>query len=132
GGIWEDVLGLGAIGRNENFFELGGHSLAATQVMSRIREAFDVEVGVRKLFETPTVEGLAEAVEKERRGGRGLNAPRLLRATREGDVPLSFAQQRLWFLQQLEPVSGAYNLAMPVRVRGTLSTSALRQSFQEI
>ena len=103
-GIFEEVLKRGRVGIGDNFFEIGGHSLLATQVISRVRKAFGVEIGVRSIFEEPTVEGLANRIEEAMRAGEKDEAPPLVRAPREGQrgrLPLSFAQQRLWFLDQL-------------------------------
>src|SRR5262249_46338554 len=101
-GIWSEILRLGKGSVEENFFELGGHSLLATQVVSRVRNALGVEIGVRSLFEEPTVEGLARRVEEAKRSGERLQIPPLVKAEREGQgelrLPLSFAQQRLWFI----------------------------------
>ena len=130
--IWGEVLGVESVGRQEDFFELGGHSLLATQVISRVREAFDVEVPLKALFESPTVAGLAEAVERERREGRIVEAPPIVAVGRDRQLPLSFAQQRLWFIHQLESDSTAYNLARAVRLRGELDLFALKQSLQAI
>src|SRR6185369_4734329 len=112
--IWSDVLGV-RVGVNDNFFELGGHSLLATQVMSRVREAFGIEIALRSLFEQPTIGELAETVEL----GAGVKMlSRIERAQREGNtMPLSFAQQRLWFIDQLEPGNPVYNTARGVRLR---------------
>ena len=104
--IWARVLGLEKVGVNDNFFALGGHSLLATQVMSRLHDAFQVDLPLRALFEHATVAGLAETIEDAQLREEGLQAPPPLRAVeREGRLPLSFAQQRLWFLDQLEPGS---------------------------
>ena len=84
---------------------LGGHSLLATQVISRVRDAFGQEVALRSLFEQPTVAGLVQSIEQAQRAGSGLLAPPLVRVTGAERLPLSFAQQRLWFLDQLEPGS---------------------------
>src|SRR6185295_4528110 len=100
--IWSEVLGGVRVGVNDNFFELGGHSLLATQVMSRVREAFRIEIALRSLFEQPTVWELAERIGEVLRAGVVM-PPRVERAQGERDVmPLSFAQQRLWFLDKLE------------------------------
>ena len=125
--IWAGVLRVEGVGITENFFELGGHSLLATQVMSRVREVFGVEVPLRSLFEQPTVAGLAGKIEAALRGERGLMAPPLARVSRERELPLSFAQQRLWFLDQLEPGSAFYNVPTAVRLQGQLHVEALER-----
>jgi alpha-ketoglutarate-dependent taurine dioxygenase/acyl carrier protein len=129
---WGKLLGRERVGIEDNFFRMGGHSLLATQVMSRVRESFGVEVGLRVLFEHPTVRGLAEVIEEKLRGAEGLEAPAVEKVSRAGDLVLSFAQQRLWFLDQLEPGSSAYNMGAAVRLQGTVDTTALEQSFREV
>src|SRR5215213_4424439 len=131
-GIWSEVLGLAQIGREENFFDLGGHSLLATQVMSRVREAFGVEVGLRELFERPTVKELGQSIERELRQGAGVSAPPIERRERVGELPLSFAQQRLWFIDQLAPGGTVYNIPLSVRLSGALNVPALEQTLNEI
>jgi amino acid adenylation domain-containing protein len=135
--IWCEVLGLEEVGMEENFFEVGGHSLLATQVISRVRAACGVEVSLRRLFEAPRVRALAGEVERELRvreggvGGVGVEGPK--RVTVEGEeLELSFAQQRLWFLDQLEPDSSAYNIGSAVRLRGELDIGALERAINEI
>ncbi|MEP0858568.1 amino acid adenylation domain-containing protein [Trichocoleus sp. DQ-U1] len=130
-GIWTQVLGLEQVGMRDRFFDLGGHSLLATQVMSRLREAFQVELPLRYLFESPTVAGLAERIETACRAQQGLQIPPLVPVARDGEFPLSFAQQRLWFLDQLNP-GDAYNIPAAVRLVGALNIVALEQSFQAI
>src|SRR6185295_10791825 len=116
-------------GVNDNFFELGGHSLLATQVMSRVREAFGIEIALRSLFEQPTIGELAETIETGLAAGVAM-PPRMERAQREGNVmPLSFAQQRLWFIDQLEPGNPVYNAPRGVRLRGTLDIAALERAL---
>ena len=102
-GMWSEILRVPRIGVHDNFFELGGHSLLATQVVSRVREVFGIELPLRGLFESPTVAGLAETIEGARLNGSQPVMPPLRRAERSAPLPLSFAQQRLWFLDQLEP-----------------------------
>ncbi|HKH48756.1 MAG TPA: amino acid adenylation domain-containing protein, partial [Thermoanaerobaculia bacterium] len=109
-GVWCEVLGLERVGVGESFFELGGHSLLATQVMSRVRRLFGVELPLRDLFEAPTVAALAVRIEQARRAERGALAPPIVPVPRTGAARLSFAQQRLWFLDRLEPDSPAYNI----------------------
>ncbi len=124
-GIWAQVLRLPRVGVNDNFFEMGGHSLLATQVMSHLRAAFSVEMPLRDLFEAPTVEGLAARVEVARRTGVGLTVPPLLPVPREGALPLSFAQQRLWFVDQLEPGRPTYNMPLVLGAEGPLDPRLL-------
>ncbi|HEX8651125.1 MAG TPA: non-ribosomal peptide synthase/polyketide synthase [Pyrinomonadaceae bacterium] len=131
-GIWAQVLDLEQIGIHDNFFELGGHSLTATQVMSRLREAFQIEMPLRKLFESPTVAGLTKSIEEARLAEQGLQSPPLLAVARDTELPLSFAQQRLWFLDQLAPGSASYNISGAVHLKGRLDVAALEQSFNEI
>jgi acyl carrier protein len=117
-GIWASVLKLERVGVTENFFEIGGHSLLATQVMSRIRESFAVEMPLRELFEQATVAGLSKRVEETMQSGAGVLAPPIVAVDHEQALPLSFAQQRLWFLDQLEPESAFYNIPSAVRLSG--------------
>ncbi|MBN3925209.1 non-ribosomal peptide synthetase [Nostoc sp. NMS4] len=131
-GIWAKILSVKQVGIEENFFELGGHSLLATQVMSQIREAFQVELPLRRLFESPTVAELAQCVEAALREGQQLAILPIEKVTLENNLPLSFAQQRLWFLDQLQPGSCAYNLSRAVQLQGQLNIAALEQSFNEI
>jgi len=102
-GIWAEVLRLERVGRQANFFELGGHSLLTTQIISRVRGALEVDVPLRFLFEAPELSEFAARVEELRRCGTRLEAPALVRRERSGRLALSFAQQRLWFIDQLEP-----------------------------
>jgi acyl carrier protein len=133
-GVWASVLRLDRVGVSENFFELGGHSLLATQLISRVREACGVEVSLRSLFESPTVEGLAAVVEAKLKAEAGVEAPPLVRRERrEGAaLPVSFAQQRLWFIDQLEGGSAFYNSPAAVRLSGRLDVEALRRTLTEI
>jgi len=131
-GIFAEVLGVAHVGVDDNFFELGGHSLLATRVMSKIREAFGVEVPLRALFESPTVEGLAVQVEEARSACEGIVAPPLGAVAREGRLPLSFAQQRLWFLDRLEPGMSLYNVPLAVRLTGQLDVEAFGRTLSEV
>jgi amino acid adenylation domain-containing protein len=131
-GIWSEVLGKRQVGLHQNFFELGGHSLLATQVLSRLREVFEVELPLYELFERPTVAQQAASVESLLRAGQQLDAPPIKGVARDIELPLSFAQQRLWFLDQLKPNSSFYNIPSAVRLRGTLDVAALELSFNEI
>ncbi|MEA2694979.1 MAG: hypothetical protein QOJ16_4366, partial [Acidobacteriota bacterium] len=131
-GLWSEVLGVSRLGIHDDFFALGGHSLLATRLISRLRGAFAVELPLRDLFEAPTVAGLARRLEAARRQGLGLETPPLTRVARTGSLPLSFAQQRLWFLQQFEPRSTAYNMPVPLEVRGPLHQDLLDASLTEV
>jgi amino acid adenylation domain-containing protein len=134
-GIFEDVLKLDRVGIRDNFFEIGGHSLLATRVTSRVRNALEVEIGVRSVFEEATVEGLARRIENAIRAGEKAPPP-LVRAPRNGRVavrlPLSFAQQRLWFLDQLEPGRAIYNLSVAVNLEGNLNLGALERAVNGV
>ncbi|HEV2727188.1 MAG TPA: amino acid adenylation domain-containing protein, partial [Solirubrobacterales bacterium] len=133
-GVFAAVLRVERVGRKDNFFELGGHSLLGTQAVSRLREACGAEVALRSLFEHPTVEGLARVVEAAMReeDGGGSAAPPLVRVSRESELPLSFAQQRLWFIDQLEPGTTAYNIPLGVRLEGWLDVGALSRTLGEV
>ncbi|MCP4658527.1 MAG: AMP-binding protein, partial [bacterium] len=131
-GIWAEVLGVERVGAHESFFELGGHSLLATQVAARVRETFGVELSLQGLFEAPTVAKLAEAVTSLRREERGQSIPPLVPVARDRELPLSFAQQRLWFLDQFEPASPVYNIPSAVRFPGTVPAGLLERIFNEV
>jgi len=131
-GIWSRVLRIERVGVEQNFFELGGHSLLATQLISRVREAFGVELPLRTLFERPTVAALAESVEAALTAGQSVLAPPLTPVSREQSLPLSFAQQRLWFLDQLDPGSTVYNCPVALRLTGALDVAALERALSEI
>ena len=130
--IWGRVLGVEQVGVYDNFFERGGHSLLAMQVISRIGQVFQVDLPVRALFETATVAGLAERIEAAKRQAGGAPPPAIARAERAAHMPLSFAQQRLWFLNELDPASPAYNLPAAVKVMGRLAVPVLAMAFQEV
>ncbi|MFZ5918978.1 MAG: amino acid adenylation domain-containing protein [Chloroflexota bacterium] len=130
--IFAQVVSLDRVGVHDSFFDLGGHSLRATQVISRVREVFQIDLPLRALFEWPTVAGLAVQVEAALRTGSGLEAPPIEAISREGDTPLSFAQQRLWFLDQLEPGNLFYNIPIAMRLQGKLDVAALERVLSEI
>lgn len=128
-GIWEEVLGVSEVGVEDNFFELGGHSLLAMQVVSRVRDVLGVEVSLQRMFERATVGGMAEEV---RKGGRAGMDRGMVRLPRDKPLPLSFAQQRLWFLDQLDPGSPVYNIASGVRLRGLVNLALVARSVDQI
>jgi acyl carrier protein len=131
--IWAEVLHRQRVSADDNFFDLGGHSLLATQVVSRLRRVLGVELPLRAMFEAPSVEELAQRIEAVRRTEEGIQAPPpISRVSRDGDLPLSFAQQRLWFLDQLQPNNPLYNIPRAIRIQGRLNHAALERSLNEI
>ncbi|HKX26695.1 MAG TPA: FkbM family methyltransferase, partial [Blastocatellia bacterium] len=132
GGVWRELLKVDQIGREDDFFESGGDSLLATQVISRIREVFKVEIGVRSIFKDSTIGGLATRIQEAMKAGETATAPPLVRVERAGGVPLSFAQRRLWFIEQLEPGNAAYNCSGATRLEGRLNLEALESAINEI
>ncbi|HEX6039302.1 non-ribosomal peptide synthetase, partial [Longimicrobium sp.] len=126
-GIWEGVLGVRP-GATDSFFDLGGHSLRATQVVSRVRDAFGVDLPLRALFEAPTVEGLAARAVAAKAGGTEVPPP-LVPQPREGSVPLSFAQQRFWFVEQMGPGANAYIIPVALRMSGPLDVDAFHRAL---
>ncbi|MDB4894665.1 MAG: amino acid adenylation domain protein, partial [Firmicutes bacterium] len=131
-GIWAELLDVAHAGLYDNFFELGGHSLLATQAISRVRDAFAVDLPLRSIFQNPTVAGMAEAIEAAVAGGERMAVAPILPISRDGDLPLSFAQQRLWFVDQFEPATALYNIPAVIRLSGPLDVAALEQSLNEI
>jgi natural product biosynthesis luciferase-like monooxygenase protein/amino acid adenylation domain-containing protein/FkbM family methyltransferase len=130
---WAEVLGVERVGVEDDFFALGGHSLLAARVVSRVRDALGVELPLPVVFAAPTVAGLARRVEALLRDGDGAQAPPLVPVPRDGSpLPLSFAQQRLWFIHRLEPDSAAYNLPCALRVRGPLDPGALERALTDV
>ncbi|BAZ69372.1 amino acid adenylation [Fischerella sp. NIES-4106] len=126
--IWQQVLNLEKVGIYDNFFELGGHSLLAIQIISRLNKAFQIELPIRSLFDAPTVAELVEIIAQTSTPQTQIIPHR----TRSEPSQLSFAQQRLWFLNQLESDVFAYNISTTVRLQGQLNQTALHQSFNEI
>ncbi|HEX5705834.1 MAG TPA: amino acid adenylation domain-containing protein, partial [Pyrinomonadaceae bacterium] len=129
-GVWSRLLNLTRVSVHDNFFDLGGHSLLASQVISRLRAILGVEVPLRKFFEAPTIAELAAYVEAFTREEQGLAAPPLARVRRDGPLPLSFAQQRLWFLHHLAPAN--YNIPGALLLKGPLDVAALERSLNEV
>lgn len=132
-GHYANILRLEKVGIHNNFFELGGHSLLATQLVSRIRNAFSVELQVRQLFETPAIAELAKHIDAARCKELSQSPPiEPIQRDKQTPLPLSFAQERLWFLDQLEPGNPFYNVPVALRIEGMLHTTALEQSLKEI
>jgi len=129
-GIFTEVLGVAGVARTDSFFHLGGHSLLATRVVSRVRDALGVELPLRSLFEAPTVMSLAERVEGTLRVGLALLPP-IERVDRGGELPLSFAQERVWLLERLEPGRPFHNLPGALRLEGRLEPAALARALSE-
>jgi amino acid adenylation domain-containing protein len=130
--LWREFLGIGEISADDDFFQLGGHSLLATQVVSRVRETLQTELSLRSLFEAPTPALLARRIDALLQGGHGPEMPAIRPIRRDGEMPLSFAQQRLWFIDHLQPGSSAYNVPMVVRLHGLLDPAALERALGEI
>jgi amino acid adenylation domain-containing protein len=130
--IFRELLGIEQIGVHDDFFALGGHSLLATQAVWRVREAFGVELPLRTFFEAPTAAALAEEVTGLGLRGGEAEVPPIVPVPRKGPLPLSFAQERLWFLHRLETRTLAYNESAAFRLEGRLDVAALRWSLDEL
>ncbi|NTW45340.1 MAG: amino acid adenylation domain-containing protein, partial [Anaerolineaceae bacterium] len=115
--IWEDILGRTGVGIQDNFFELGGHSLLATQLASRIRDTFEVDIPLKDIFAHPSISDLADAIKSNKKAGEFSKMPPLDVQSRDDEIPLSFSQQRLWFLDQLSPGNIFYNIPVVLNLR---------------
>ncbi len=131
-GLWSRVLGMRRVGVQDNFFDIGGHSLLATQLMSGVRESFKLEVPLRTLFEAPTVCELAARIDAMAADSDAVSVPPLQQRERRDELPLSYAQQRLWFFDQFEPDSVVYNLSEALRLSGSLDIAALERAIGEV
>ena len=130
--IWTVVLGIEQVGVDDNFFDRGGHSLLATKVIARVRRTLGVELPLRAIFATPTIAGLAATLDEGLWAGSRADAPALRPLPRTAPLPLAFAQERLWFLDHLEPGHPAYNIPSMIRLRGRLDAPALERALTEI
>ncbi|MGW2299433.1 amino acid adenylation domain-containing protein, partial [Streptomyces violaceorubidus] len=126
--LFAEVLGRDHVGRNEDFFDLGGHSLLAIRLLARARSTLGMDLSVRDMFENPTVAGLARLMTTASRAGHALTA----REVRPERVPLSYAQQRLWFLHQYDPDSALYNIPVALRLTGPLDEPALAAALNDV
>ncbi|NWB98760.1 amino acid adenylation domain-containing protein [Pseudomonas gingeri] len=126
--LWQEMLGLSQVGRHDQFFELGGHSLLAARLISQIRQQLGVEVGLVQLFAHPELKALAQVIAQ---AGRS-TLPEILPVTRDQAWPLSFGQQRLWFLAQMEGASAAYHMPGGLSLRGNLDREALQRALERI
>jgi amino acid adenylation domain-containing protein len=131
-GVFEKLLGLDKVSTRDNFFDIGGHSLRATQAVSAIRDILRVEIPLADFFGDPTVAGLAVKVTEARRAGSGTSLPTIQPVVRNELAPLSFAQQRLWFIDQLAPGTPVYNIPLAVRIKGNASPHALMQAMSDV
>lgn len=130
--IWCDVLGVESISVEDDFFSVGGHSLLATQVVARMRNTFGVKLPLRALFEAPTIRNAAQLIDDLLAKSSNNRFPPLVPINRSGPLPLSFVQQQLWLLDQLDPGTPAYNMPVALRLRGELNLAAFEQAFVQI
>lgn len=130
--IMSHILRVDRVGLNDNFFELGGHSLLGVRLQSRIRDAFQIELPLRQIFDSATLFELASSIDAIRAAGQISEMPAIEPVPRDQEIPLSFAQQRLWFLDQLQPNSPFYNIPIALRAIGNLKISALKQSINHV
>jgi amino acid adenylation domain-containing protein len=131
-GIWCEVLRRPSIPRNGSFFNLGGHSLMVTQVLARVRDYLKIELPVRSLFEAPSLAEFSHLIQERINQGQQSEQRNIARISRDGELPLSFAQQRMWFFEQLASGTSAFNIASGVRLNGPLNVEALEATFGEI
>ncbi|MGD7493661.1 condensation domain-containing protein, partial [Ralstonia pseudosolanacearum] len=127
-GIWQTLLGVERVGRHDDFFALGGHSLQAVRLVAQVRTQLGAELGLTELFAQPSLSAVAQAIVR----GQGSALPAITVADRGEALPLSFAQQRLWFLAQMEGGSEAYHIPVGLRLKGELDEDALRRSLDRI
>ncbi len=127
--IWSNVLGLKSIGIHDNFFDIGGHSLKVMQVMARVRDSFSIDLPLQTLFREPTIAGLSREIALAYQTQQGYQIPQIIPTEHSVYAPVSFAQQRMWFLQQFAPDSATYNIPIIHRVSGLLEIPILEESL---
>jgi amino acid adenylation domain-containing protein len=130
--IWAEVLRVEKVGVNDDFFELGGDSLKVAQIATRVRDVFTVDMSLRSMFENPTVKGLLPAITASPSTGAGMRELPISIISRDGDIPLTFSQERVWFLHQLNPRNLAYNFISTLEFRGKLDVRAVERALEEI
>ena len=131
-GIWSHLLNLDSLGIDDSFFELGGHSLLVTRMISEVRKSFSIEMPLRSMFESPTIAGFAKRVEEAKRLNKGLRLPPIEHEADRSNLPLSFSQRRLWFLDRLEGESSFYNIPLVVKLSGALDEQALEKGINAL
>lgn len=130
--LWGDVLGLAQVGIYDDFFEAGGHSLSATQIISRVRATFNIDVPLRTIFESPTIAGFSDEIDEMRQAAQGTISTTIVPVDRSEILPQSHAQERLWFLAQWEEGGATYNMPTALRLHGTLEIPVLEASLQQL
>ena len=130
--LWSELLGVERIGRHDHFFELGGHSLIAIRLLGRVGQLFDVALPLVSLFNQPTLADLANTIDTSRKRDRHAGLPPIQRVSREQTLPLSYAQQRLWFMAQLDNTNATYHVSLVLRLEGALDTRALRRGLDRL
>jgi amino acid adenylation domain-containing protein len=130
--LWSETLNMPQVGRRDNFFQLGGHSLIVLKLVARVRERWNVDLPLRRLFHDPTLAGVAACIDELTGSDRTTPHKVIPCADRTGELPLSFGQQRLWFLEQLEPGAAYFHMPLAVRLRGALDRDALAESLRDL
>src|SRR6185437_13562805 len=130
--LWGELLGIERIGRYDNFFELGGYSLLAMQLFSRVSQALTIDLPLSTLFAQPTLNGLAQSIIEALQCSKASTLPPIITTSRDQQLVLSFAQQRLWFLTQLDPLSASYHMPLAWRLHGPLDVAAWRRSLDTL
>lgn len=130
--LWEELLGVGAVCVQDSFFDLGGHSLTITRLLARVADVFQVRIALRDFIKNATIEGLALEIDKAISAGHTEKTERIVRRSREARIPLSFAQKRLWFLNELDLGKSSYNMFLPLKLNGRLNDVYLEKSIADV